>query len=161
MRLSPTTDADLETLNSWIGSRQQCITWGSENIRYPFTHQSLKEDIQWDTSTNCSLLDEEGAMVGFGQYSKRHNRIHLSRLIINPSHRGKGYGKILVDQLLAHAIQTLNCPLASLFVYQANQQAIHCYRALGFAETPSPLEERRKNCPGTEPAIFMTKELAI
>ncbi|UTW44413.1 GNAT family N-acetyltransferase [bacterium SCSIO 12696] len=159
MQLLPATDAHLETLNSWIDSRQQCITWGSENIRYPFTHQSLKEDIQWDTSTNRSLLDAEGGMVGFGQYSKRHNRIHLSRLIISPDHRGKGYGKHLVEQLLANATQALGCTLASLFVYQANQQAIRCYRAIGFTETPCPPGERQTNCPGAEPVIFMTKAL--
>lgn len=73
-------------------------------------------------------------MQGFGQYYTRLERQHLCRIAVNPSARGLGLGKVLVQKLIQQARSTLSdsSNALSLFVNKDNTVAMGLYMSLGF-----------------------------
>ena len=66
------------------------------------------------------------------------NRGHLARIVVNPTARGKGFGRIFCEKLISEA-KKLNCRTISLRVVKDNSVAINLYKKLGFiipAEQP-------------------------
>ena len=74
-------------------------------------------------------------VVGYAQFWPRdEQRVHLGRIIVSPAARGKGYGRLLCEQLMQLAITETGLPVLSLRVYRDNPGALHLYQQLGFAE---------------------------
>ena len=102
------------------------------------------------------LLMEEDMVVGMGALRKLEEGIgEVKRMFIQPKHRGKGYGKFMMDRLIDKAREfgyhTLRLDTA---YYLA--AAVHIYRSAGFKE--------REKYPGTESdgasrTIYMEKKL--
>jgi len=122
----------LTTIMTWLESRQSIIDWGGPNIRYPFSLDSLIEDINLQTIDSLCLVDENTNLLAFGQCYKRLGRCHLGRLIVSPNHRGQGRIKELIDQLIITGSQKHQTPECSLFVFEHNISAITAYLKYGF-----------------------------
>jgi ribosomal protein S18 acetylase RimI-like enzyme len=70
-------------------------------------------------------------------------RGHLARIVVDPSSRGKGFGRIFCEKLISEA-KKLNCRTISLKVNKDNSTAISLYRKLGFkipSEQPDNIGE--------------------
>ena len=130
--------AHVEELMSWFLDREAVSIWGGPPFRYPFSRESFLEDVYWDRMPTFVLLDTVGAMIGFGQTYEKEGRSHLARLIVSPEHRGKGYGKALIEQLSEKARELFSCSEFSLYVVRDNEVATRCYAKAGFEEAPCP-----------------------
>jgi putative acetyltransferase len=96
--------------------------------------------------------------VGMGALRKLEEGIgEVKRMFIQPGHRGKGYGKLMMDGLIDKARElgyhTLRLDTANYLA-----AAIHIYRSVGFRE--------RDKYPGTESegtshTIYMEKSLKL
>lgn len=62
---------------------------------------------------------------------REHNRLFLSKLYIKREHRGKGFARKLMDQVVLYA-KELDLEQIRLTVNKQNQLAINAYQALGF-----------------------------
>ena len=107
--------------------------WAGPNIRFPLNIENLLEDIGFANDTAYCLINGE-SILAFGQLlSKKNGFLHLARIIVDPSHRESGYGKILCNELLQIARQ-MGYQKISLNVYRANLIALKLYTNLGFNE---------------------------
>jgi ribosomal protein S18 acetylase RimI-like enzyme len=103
---------------------------------------SLAHDIKWEIATSMGLFADE-RLVGFGQIvPKLNERLHLARLIIDPTMRGRGLGRELTSRLLQTASRN-GARVISLNVVRDNTPAVTLYRALGFQERERPGDEMR------------------
>jgi ribosomal protein S18 acetylase RimI-like enzyme len=138
MNLVPANAEHLQDLKTWFPDLRSAQDWGGPAIRHPFTDTAFLEDIHWQKMTAYSLLGEENELTGFGQYYERAGRCHLARLIVAPSHRFRGLGRQFIYELMKVGMQDLGVNECSLFVMNANKNAIRCYTSLNFIAAPYP-----------------------
>jgi ribosomal protein S18 acetylase RimI-like enzyme len=138
MRLQSFEDHQLTELMTWFPDLAACRMWGGPQFRFPFTPATFREDAKVDSLSTWSLVQDDGAFVGFGQYYLRVGRCHLGRLAIAPHLRGRGLGRRLVDELSREGARELGVESFSLFVLPGNERASRLYRRLGFVEARYP-----------------------
>lgn len=131
---------DIHELMTWLPDAHSVDQWGGPFFRHPFDTRSFFEDIRWPEMAAYSLKNREQGLLAFGQLYERYQRINLARLIVNPSHRGSGYGHLLVRRLMETARGKWPLEEFSLFVHKNNASAIACYESLGFTPTQCPEE---------------------
>ncbi len=136
--LAAADDTDLCELMGWFREAQAVDRWSGPRFRFPFTHETFREDCRWDAIPTYSLKDPDGTMAAFGQYYDRYDRAHLARLITHPQMRRRGVGKRLVRMIMRAAQQQSGYAQWSLFVYRDNQPAYRCYLESGFVVQDYP-----------------------
>lgn len=135
--LGPATLLDLEVVASWISGTQECERWAGWRVSFPIDRAALPRTIEWAPDNAFALVDR-AQLVAFGQLiGKPSRRGHLARLIVNPAHRGQGYGELLVRGLLVEA-HARSFDRTSLSVNGANLPAVRLYTKLGFEDAPRP-----------------------
>ncbi len=124
---------DIESVLSWIPDAESMKLWAGPQVRYPATSDSVWQDIGGEDGNVFSMESSENTLLGFGQLIARGNSIvHIARVIVNPAYRGKGWGKILMKQLITTAVHDLKARQVTLNVYTSNHTALSLYQALGF-----------------------------
>lgn len=106
------------------------------------TEQGVPADIEVDeldtapTTSHVLVRDAEGTTLGTGRLLRDGpSEVHLGRLAVARTHRGRGIGAMLVVELCAiasseHAVGT---PPSVRVVLSAQESAIGFYERLGFA----------------------------
>ena len=133
LELRPTIDSDYPEIISWLSSLADAQLWGGPNMIYPLTTESLKRIMKPHLVDTYTMVDEAEMMMGTGQiYFKKPSRFHLARIMVNPSGRGRGYGRQLVNALME---KSWNVPekYFTLNVNFGNDRARALYESLGFA----------------------------
>ena len=147
MNLRAAYDEDLSRVISWISDRNQCKLWAGPAVNFPLSVDSLKPQISY-TPENSLCIEQEGELVAFGQLiRKSEHRLHFARIIVNPTERRKGYGRILCRGLIEKAVGQ-RCDRITLNVYRTNPAAMKLYERLGFEERQPPAEDQplKDNC---------------
>ena len=130
--LQPATAIEIDQLMSWFSDKHTVVEWGGPEFRYPYTRVTFHEDVCWRKVASYILHDSSGHLVAFGQFYNRIGRIHLARLVVHPAARGRGIGKMLIDELMTAARRLLSFAEFSLFVNRNNLIALQCYESMGF-----------------------------
>jgi ribosomal protein S18 acetylase RimI-like enzyme len=138
MRLIQSNEQRLRTLFSWFDDDHSVAVWGGPGMRLPMTFETLKADARLDTLASHFLLDQDDVVVGFGQFYRRIDHVHLGRLVIAPQQRGRGFGTILIEMLSDEGQRSLGLATQSLFVRDDNRRARKLYERTGFTETSYP-----------------------
>ena len=138
MEIVKTRYFEIEILKKWFPDKESSYFWCGPGLRFPFTHDSFLEDIYWEKMPTYSLLDDTGRFVGFGQYYEKVGRCHLARLVISPALRGRGQGYWFISGLMSIGMKELGVKECSLFVVNYNENALRCYKALGFKKEIYP-----------------------
>lgn len=81
------------------------------------------------------VAEENGHVVGTAIYYYRYSTwkgkaLYLEDLVVNEKHRGKGYGKALLDAIV-HQAKTANCKQVRWQVLDWNEPAIEFYKGIG------------------------------
>lgn len=152
MNLVVATQTDIDHLMSWFPTERSVDIWGGPNFRYPFTAETFHEDVRWKEMDTFCLMDTSGDISAFGQMYERHGRINLARLVVAPGSRGQGIGQKLVAALIDEGRRIFSLPEFSLYVYHDNEQALACYRRMGFEEDEYPEDDEL-----AESCIYMTR----
>lgn len=141
MKLTNPTELQLKALMSWFSNQQETYQWGGPEFPFPFDTDSFRKGLKLDELNSFALIDDNDQFVAFGQFYLRIGRCHLGRLVVNPSHRGRGIGKVLVQHLIEKGHENLNVSECSLFVLKDNHNALQLYLSLGFilADYPKPM----------------------
>jgi len=142
-------------LMGWFPDKESVIRWGSPYMRYPLHWESFLEDMYWGRMSSRVALEEDGSLLGFGQFYLKLGRCHLARLVVNPDIRGRGLGKKFIAALMKHGSEHLGTGEFSLYVMTENKPAFNCYRSLGFNLAPYPHGD-----PQLENCVFMLADLA-
>jgi ribosomal-protein-alanine N-acetyltransferase len=141
LQLRPAADQDLMEIMSWIPDKASCRLWAGPMIRFPFTLESLKKDMQYQEGNTFSLVSGQDTLLGVGQLLKKTGkRIHLARIIVSPAHRRRGLGAKLCCSLMEAGKKKYGESEFSLNVYTENSIAMNLYVKLGFKERTPPSE---------------------
>lgn len=133
---------DYAVIASWISDAASCARWAGPQLAYPFDIRALPHLLEKPGSNAMVLTDATDATLGFAQYWQRDaQRVHLGRIIVSPSSRGLGYGRILCEGLLSTALSHTGRSIASLRVYRDNPAAQNLYRQMGFVEVASDSDQ--------------------
>lgn len=138
VELRAATKDQLLEMMAWFPDRASCEDWGGPKFRFPFTEASFLKNAHWGKMASYSLIAEDGALLGFGQYYLRVGRCQLARLVIAPAHRGRGLGKVLIARLMEIGCADMGVDECSLFVMEHNEPAVRCYRGMGFETAEYP-----------------------
>jgi ribosomal protein S18 acetylase RimI-like enzyme len=93
-----------------------------------------------DVEAYLFRASDGGPLVAYGELwlDDEEGEVELARLLVAPEHRGRGLGRILVRELVAHARSThRELPDVILRVRPENAQAIRAYVAAGFVDVPA------------------------
>jgi ribosomal protein S18 acetylase RimI-like enzyme len=144
MNFRPAIKTDLKTVMTWIPDAESCLIWAGPRVKFPLELEQLYQDIEFEKILTYSLYDEK-ELLALGQIRMfENNRGHLSRIVVNPSSRGKGIGRIFGGELINEA-KKLNCRTISLNVVKDNLIAISLYKKLGFMIPSKQPDNVREN----------------
>ena len=131
--------ADLRSLHSWVTDADACRIWAGPNVHFPFTLDSLCEDIRFEPNNTHCLIGAKGELFGLGQIMTVSDaRLHLARVIIHPKMRGKQLGAVFCTALIRETYAKFGERELILKVYRDNLRAINLYQRLGFKTTDEP-----------------------
>lgn len=137
IRLIPCSENSFENLIRWIESEEELYLWAGSVFHYPLTKEQLHSYLKTKNSQIYTLLDDEtGKQIGHGEIGridKPNKSASLCRLLIGEKvMRGKGIGKLLVDELLKICFNELKLHRVDLNVADFNKGGIVCYEKSGF-----------------------------
>ncbi len=126
--------ADYEVIASWIPDPQSCLRWAGPRVPFPFTPAELPRLLAMADGRSYCLAERVANPVGFGQYwMLRPAAVHLGRIIVAPAARGRGFGRLLCQLLVARAIEATGATEVTLRVFRDNTTALSLYSSLGFS----------------------------
>jgi len=133
--LRPPQALDFAAIASWIDNAESCIRWAGPRLSFPFSATDLPRLLSLAEFSSYCLADGPSAACGFGQYwVVTPGEVHLGRIIVSPTRRRQGLGRVLCQQLMAEAVQNTGARALTLRVYRDNSAAIALYGSLGFAQ---------------------------
>ena len=137
LRLRPATSADYLRLATWIPDANACDLWAGPRLPYPFAAADLEHLLAEPGRDALALSDAAGGLWGYAQrWQEAPPAWHLGRLIVAPEARGHGYGRRLVERLIAETGGTQHA--LTLRLRRDNHRAHALYLSLGFC--PSEAE---------------------
>lgn len=149
LRLRPYNKNDAETIMSWIKDEKSFYKWTAGVLgEYPISVE------QFNTVSNLMAFTaiDDNEIAGF--FTMRRQRESFEELrfgfvIVNPEKRGQGYGKNMLKLGLKYAKEIFAADKISLGVFENNESAYYCYKAIGFEDVP-PNEIEKYNVMGEE-----------
>jgi len=141
IRLRPLKKNDLSLMVGWFEDRLEFMQWCAGKFQYPLTIEQLHEYYErTENDMNAwimTALDSSGDPVGHFLLRKAdydNNSVHIGFIVLDKHHRGKGYGKEMVDRALNYAFEILKVERITLGVFENNLTAHRCYLSQGFID---------------------------
>ncbi len=134
LRLRPYKKEDADTIISWSQDERAFYQWSAGVMGdYPITQ---KEFEFVDSLMAFTAVDEE-KMIGF--FTLRNpgdnaDELRIGFIILDPEQRGHGKGKEMLKIALKYAFEIYGANRVSLGVFENNEPAYYCYKAVGFEE---------------------------
>ena len=134
LKIRPYKPTDAERILSWCRDEKAFYQWSAGILgTFPITPNEFKFV---ESLIPFTAFDETG-IVGFftlRQPQGSTNELRFGFVIIDPTLRGKGYGKSMLQLGLKLVFETYGAKRASLGVFENNLPAYHCYKAVGFKD---------------------------
>lgn len=128
------TEENYQELISWIDSPEILLQFAGPKYIFPLTEEQLREDLADPfrfAFTVC--IENSQEIIGHAQLYVKPQSISLGRIILkSEEYRGKGLGRLLVNELLSFGFSNFEKQMAELNVYDWNLSAIKCYESVGF-----------------------------
>jgi len=135
LRLRPYNKNDAKTIMSWIKDETSFYKWTAGVLgEYPISVE------QFNTVSNLMAFTAiDNKIAGF--FTMRRPRESFEELrfgfvIVDPEKRGQGYGKNMLKLGLKYAKEIFGADRVSLGVFENNESAYYCYKAVGFEDVP-------------------------
>ncbi|MFX0549020.1 GNAT family N-acetyltransferase [Hathewaya histolytica] len=123
-----------EGIHEQIRCNVQNSVFGNEN-RIPININDILEDEKQDYYIEGAslFLKLHGNYIGYGQLILEDDYLTIVNFGIVPEYRGKGYGKILLNELIELAFKICSeDKILKLKVHNINRTAINLYKSFGF-----------------------------
>ena len=132
--IRPARPEDVATIADFIRELAEYERLSDEVTLY---EEDLKEHLFGQRRyAEVLIAEENGAAVGFALFMHNYSTflarpgIYLEDLFVRPAHRGKGYGKALLQELAQIAVER-GCGRFEWAVLDWNAPAIEFYKSLG------------------------------
>ena len=141
MRLRPyIPDSDFDIIKNWITGEREHALWCADRFAFPINRENfggvLSEHARQHGDCPFVASDDSGKPVGFFCYSLNigSNEGMLKFVMVDPSERGKGYGKEMLKLAVKYAFDITKADAVQLMVFTENAAARKCYESVGFTE---------------------------
>ena len=141
LRLRPYKACDAQTIVSWIGDETMFRKWSADRFEsYPITAEDLNRHYDRmadsDSFYEMTAFDETGVaghlIMRFTDEKKTILRFGF--VIVDDGKRGYGYGREMLQLAIRYAFDILKADRITLGVFENNEPAYLCYRAVGFRD---------------------------
>ena len=132
--LVPFSKIHFDLIIDWVDSPELMMLYSGPDFEYPWTKKVLSEYLENVKDRERYIFIHKDQPIGYGEIL--HNgeyQPRLGRLLIGgEENRGKGFGQILIQELI-DVIRAKNIDqIVYLYVYSDNHRAIHAYEKAGF-----------------------------
>lgn len=142
MNLRNYISSDANEVIKWIKDERALRLWSADRYGdFPITADDINNNytkcIPFENFYPMTLVDNNkiiGHIVLRNPDSIHKEIVRLGFIIVDDSLRGKGYGKILIEEAIKYAKSNLNAKEINLGVFENNDSAYHCYKSAGFKE---------------------------
>lgn len=134
LRLRPYHTNDAEQILSWAQDAEVFYKWTAGRLGdYPLSAE------QFQTVTNLMAFTaiDDDEVVGFftmRRPGESFDELRFGFVVVDSGKRGKGYGKRMLQLGLTYAKEIYGAKRVTLGVFENNQPAYHCYKAVGFQD---------------------------
>lgn len=134
LRLRPYHSNDAEQIMSWSKDEKAFYKWTAGILgNYPISEE------QFNAVTNLMAFTaiDDNEVVGFFTMRKpgeSFDELRFGFVVVDSEKRGKGYGKKMLQLGLKYAKEIYGAKKVSLGVFENNEAAYHCYKAVGFKD---------------------------
>lgn len=129
------TAADVDAVLSWVPDAEALYRFAGPGLSWPLTARQM-HDTSAPTGSTAWVLDVDHRVTGHAQLTPSAGGVRLSRVLIDPASRGRGYGRRLLLAVIEQARRG-GAQRVDLNVVIGNDAAHHLYTALGFAPGPA------------------------
>lgn len=145
--LRPYKPIDAQAIVSWIKDERSFRKWCSDKYdSYPITADDINYKY-FECNGDCeepdnfypmTVVDSNGPVghLIMRYMNKEKTIIRLGFIIVDAGKRGKGYGKRMIQIAKRYAFDMLKAEKVTLGVFANNPSAYHCYKSVGFNESP-------------------------
>ena len=134
LRLRPYNKNDAEIIMSWIKGENAFYKWTAGVLgEYPISAE------QFNTVSNLMAFTaiDDNEIVGFftmRRPNEFYEELRFGFVIVDSKKRGQGYGKNMLKLGLKYAKEIFGANKVSLGVFENNESAYYCYKAIGFED---------------------------
>ena len=121
-------------VQSWFSTAQEAKLWAGPSFEFPVTGEVFFAQLDQHDYQSFALLYAK-QVIGFAQYQQHPPLLHIGRIVINPSMRGRGLVSVLLQKLIAMGNADVNIQKVSLYVYSHHRSAYKAYVKYGFIKT--------------------------
>lgn len=134
IRLRPYNINDADKILSWSNEERAFYKWSAGVLgEYPIT----EEQFGFVNNLMAFTAIEDDEVIGFftmRRPSESFDELRFGFVVVNPAKRGKGYGKVMLQLGLKFAFEIYGAKKVSLGVFENNESAYYCYKAVGFGD---------------------------
>ena len=134
LRLRPYNKNDAEIIMSWIKGENAFYKWTAGVLgEYPISAE------QFNMVSNLMAFTaiDDNEIVGFftmRRPNEFYEELRFGFVIVDSKKRGQGYGKNMLKLGLKYAKEIFGANKVSLGVFENNESAYYCYKAIGFED---------------------------
>jgi len=132
--LTPFQEKDFQRLIRWIDNPELLITIAGNVWSYPLTVAQLQRYLDDAKSYSFNIVETpQDIVVGHAEIILAGDgTCKIDKLLVDPSHRGKGLCPQVINKLLTYAFDKLPVHTVELNVFDWNTAGIRCYERSGF-----------------------------
>lgn len=137
--IRPYRSVDADIIIRWCNDEEAFFKWTAGMMGdYPLTAEKLETVLagRRDSTRYFPFVAfDENGVIGFfilRQPGEDARELRFGFVIVDPSIRGKGYGKRMLQLGMRYAFEIYGAESVSLGVFENNPAALHCYQAAGF-----------------------------
>jgi len=137
---------DIPWLISCIPDEAACRQWSGHFYPFPLSPEEI-EEIRNSPGEEHNLftLESDNSPIGHIRISTNPERTtgHIGSVLVDPQWRGRGVGRILLDQGITQGFEVMGLSRLTLRVFLFNHSAVALYKKLGFrvdSQEPGPLD---------------------
>lgn len=136
IRLEEFTHKDFDRFINWIDNEKFMYQFAGPVFTFPLTEQQLSEYISDKNRRAFKIVEiKTEKVIGHGEIGRidlRNKSARLSRILIaDKADRNKGFGTLIINELLKVGFEHLKLHRLDLGVFDYNKPAIRCYEKCG------------------------------
>ena len=134
---------DSAVICKWLATEEDLYKWSADRFnKFPLLEDDINENYAPQIKSRrfipLTATDEKENIIGHFiiRYPRENDNstVRFGFVIINPLMRGRGYGKEMLTLGLKYAFEFLQADKVTIGVYENNDIAHNCYKALGFRD---------------------------
>ena len=143
MHLRAYEKKDSGIICKWLRTEEELYKWSADRFnKFPLLENDIDDNYAPQIKTGrfipLTAVDEDNNAAGHFiiryPFEDNDTTVRFGFVIIEPSLRGKGYGKEMLLLGIRYVKENLTAKRIDLGVFLSNDSAMNCYKAIGFKE---------------------------